>query len=50
MPLSRALVGDIYMQQILYGQTIGVRGTTVVLSSADLRRALPDYELVNLRP
>ena len=27
----------------------GVRGTTVILSSADLRRALPPYELVHLR-
>ena len=27
----------------------GVRGTTVVLSSFDLRRALPAFELVNLR-
>ena len=27
----------------------GVRGTTVILSSADLRRALPALELVNLR-
>jgi len=27
----------------------GVRGTTVILSSADLRRALPAFELVNLR-
>lgn len=28
----------------------GVRGTTIILSSAVLRRALPDYELVNLHP
>ena len=28
----------------------GVRGTTIILSSADLRHSLPDYELVNLRP
>ena len=35
-------------QEISIGS--GVRGTTVILSSADLRRALPDYELVNLRP
>jgi len=27
----------------------GVRGTTVILSSFDLRRALPPFELVNLR-
>ena len=27
----------------------GVRGTTIILSSADLRRALPDIELVELR-
>jgi Cys-tRNA(Pro)/Cys-tRNA(Cys) deacylase len=27
----------------------GVRGTTVILSSFDLRRALPAFELVNLR-
>jgi len=28
----------------------GVRGTTIILSSADLRRALPEIELVPLRP
>ena len=28
----------------------GVRGTTVILSSFDLRRALPDFEQVNLHP
>lgn len=27
----------------------GVRGATVILSSFDLRRALPEFELVNLR-
>ena len=27
----------------------GVRGSTVILSSFNLRRALPDYELVNLQ-
>ena len=34
-------------QEISIGS--GVRGTTVILSSADLRRALPAFELVNLR-
>ncbi len=34
-------------QEISIGS--GVRGTTVILSSFDLRRALPPFELVNLR-